>query len=287
MAERIHVGASFPLFELYDPGAVKAFAQAADSLGYDFISSIDHILGVDKASHPNYEPYVGSEHYLLHKPFHEIITLLSFLAGCTEHVRLMTTILILPQRQTALVAKQAAEVDILSKGRLTLGVAVGHSDLEYKGLDIPFASRGARIEEQVHVLRMLWTQPVVHFKGRFHDLDGVGINPLPVQRPIPLWMGGWTETVLARTAKLADGGVSPRDPGKLLGYVKRAGRDPKAFPMTGGVEASAMDNSAAIESLRAQAARGITHIRVSTEGLGPNADRHIAALRKFKQDYKP
>ena len=284
----MEIGTSFPLFEFgTDAGAIKAFAVAADELGYQHLSCIDHVLGVDKSSHPDYNPiprFVA--HYFLYNQFHEMFTLFSYMAAATSRIRFFTGILILPQRQTALVAKQAAEVDILSKGRLSLGVAVGHTDIEYKGLGMEFENRGSRIIEQIEVLRMLWTQPVVHFRGKYHDLDGVGINPLPVQRPIPIWMGGWRDPVLKRAARIANGIVAPMKPiSELKQLVAEAGRDPNKFGFTGGVGAGPGDLSKAVVAARAQQERGVTMLSVSTGGNNYTIDQHIDALRRFKATY--
>ena len=157
-----------------------------------------------------------------------MFTLFGFAAAVTERVKLFSTILLLAQRQTGLVAKQAAEVDVLSNGRLILGVGVGHTDIEFKGLGVDFHTRGQRIEEQIDVLRMLWTQDVVHFKGKFHDLDGVGIYPLPVQRPIPIWIGGWKDTVLRRAVTI----VSCRAPAGAAGTA--LARSPRSAMSGGG-----------------------------------------------------
>jgi probable F420-dependent oxidoreductase len=285
----VQLGASFPLFEIgTDPGPIKAFLQATDDLGFDYLTNIDHVLGVDKESHPGYDPIPGfPAHYFLYNPFHEMFTLFGFAAAVTERIKLFSTILLLAQRQTGLVAKQAAEIDILSKGRLILGVGVGHTDIEFKGLDVDFHTRGQRIEEQIEVLRMLWTQDVVHFKGRFHDLDGVGINPLPVQRPIPIWIGGWKEPVLRRAARMADGLCFPMRPiPELKQMVADARRDPEAFGFMSGVHV-ARDGKVdeAVTAADAQIASGVTHITVSTEGQGFTVDEHIDALTSFKVAY--
>jgi probable F420-dependent oxidoreductase len=285
----VQLGVSFPLFEIgTDPGPIKAFLQAADDLGYDYLTNIDHVLGVDKESHPGYDPIPGfPAHYFLYNPFHEMFTLFAFAAAITERIKLFSTILLLAQRQTGLVAKQAAEVDILSKGRLILGVGVGHTDIEFKGLDVDFHTRGRRIEEQIDVLRMLWTQDVVHFKGSFHDLDGVGINPLPVQRPIPIWIGGWQEPALRRAARMADGLCVPMRPiPELKQMVADAGRDPEAFGFVSGVYLTGDWNvDEAVTAAHAHEASGLTHVTVSTEGHGFTVDEHIDALTKFRLAY--
>src|SRR6185436_13789954 len=138
-------------------------------------------------------------------PFHEPMVLFGFLAGVTAHLQLTTGILILPQRQTALVAKQAAEIDVLSNGRLRLGVGLGWNHVEYEALGMDFRTRGRRVEEQVEVLRKLWTEPLVTYRGTGHVIDNAGLNPMPVQRPIPIWFGGSAEPALKRAARLGDG----------------------------------------------------------------------------------
>jgi len=285
----VQLGVSFPLFEIgTDPGPIKAFLQAADDLGFDYLTNIDHVLGVDKESHPGYDPIPGfPAHYFLYNPFHEMFTLFGFAAAVTERVKLFSTILLLAQRQTGLVAKQAAEVDVLSRGRLILGVGVGHTDIEFTGLGVDFHTRGRRIEEQIEVLRMLWTQDVVHFKGEFHDLDGVGINPLPVQRPIPIWIGGWKDVVLRRAARMADGLCFPMRPiPELKQMVADAGRDPEKFGFVSGVALTRDGNvDEPVKAAVAQGEGGVTHVTVSTEGQGYTVDEHIEALTKFRAAY--
>jgi probable F420-dependent oxidoreductase len=285
----MQLGVSFPIFEIgTDPGAIRAFLRAGDDLGFDYLTNIDHVLGVDKQSHPGYDPIPGfPTHYFLHNQFHEMFTLFAFAAAVTERVKLFSTVLLLAQRQTGLVAKQAAEVDVLSNGRLMLGVGVGHTDIEFKGLGADFHTRGRRIEEQIDVLRMLWTQDVVHFKGEFHDLDGVGINPLPVQRPIPIWIGGWSDPVLRRAARMADGLCVPMRPlPEIKQMVVDAGRDPEKFGFTGFISV-ARDGGVgeAVEAAKAEEARGLTHVTVSTEGQDRTVDEHIDVLTEFKAAY--
>jgi probable F420-dependent oxidoreductase len=287
----MELGVSFPIFEIgTDPGPIKAFLQAVDDLGFDYLTNIDHILGVDEKSHPDYDPIPGfPAHYLLSNPFHEMFTLFGFAAAVTSRIKLFSTILLLAQRQTALVAKQAAEVDILSNGRVMLGVGVGHTDIEFRGLNVDFASRGRRIEEQIDVLRMLWTQDVVHFNGEFHDLDGVGINPLPVQRPIPIWMGGWSESVMRRAVRMADGICFPMRPiAQLQQMVADTGRDPQTFGFVSGVPLIRGRNmEEAVEAVEEQRSGGLTHVTVSTEGQGYAAiNEQIEALTSFVQTYR-
>jgi probable F420-dependent oxidoreductase len=208
-------------------------------------------------------------------------------------VELVTGILILPQRQTALVAKQAAAVDVLSNGRLRLGVAVGWNAVEFEALGEDFHTRGRRIEEQIEVLRALWTRELVTHEGQWHRIPDAGINPLPVQRPIPVWMGGESEPVLRRAARLADGWLPHFRPGpqsqaivdRLHALVREAGRDPAAFGIEGRLTISQVPEAQWATELAAwRAMRGITHLCVHTVGIGlKRPDDHIEVLRRFKE----
>ena len=276
-------GATFPTHEIgTDPGAVRAFAQAAEGLGFDYLVAIDHVLGIDRARHPDYAPIEASEpRYFLDYPYHELFVLFGFLAAVTARVGLVTGVLVLPQRQTTLVAKQAAEVDLLSGGRLTLGIGVGHTDIESRGMGTDHRTRGRRIEEQVQVLRALWTTPSVTFRGEFHDLDGVGINPRPL-RAIPIWMGGWSTPVLDRAARLADGLMMPRRRAEMIDLLTRHGRDPSTFGFSDTVVLGDRDDDAVTE-VRAAGERGITHLAVNGQSTGrQTCDEHIAVLERFK-----
>src|SRR5512137_1456663 len=195
------IGVVFPQTEIgNDPAAMRDYAQAAEALGFTHLLAYDHVLGANP-DRPG--GWTGPYTYLT--PFHEVFVLFSYLAGLTQRLELVTGILILPQRQTALVAKQAASLDVLSGGRLRLGVGLGWNEVEYTGLNENFHNRGKRIEEQVLVLRRLWNEPLVDFKGKWHTIPDAGLNPLPVQRPIPIWFGGQSEPALRRMARLADG----------------------------------------------------------------------------------
>src|SRR5579883_498792 len=194
-------GVVFPQIEFgNDPEAIKDYAQAAEGMGYDYLLIYDHVL----SAHPEREPKLTGP-YTHEHPFHEPFVLFGFLAGATKRLQLTTGILILPQRQTALVAKQAAEIDVLSKGRLRLGIGLGWNYVEYEALGTDFKTRGRRVEEQVEVLRKLWTEPLVTFRGKDHVISNAGLNPMPIQRPIPIWFGGAAEPALRRAARLADG----------------------------------------------------------------------------------
>lgn len=189
-----------------DHGALAAFLTAVEELGYGYVTIGDHVLGADLANRPEWRPYLGQAPLYDHRtPWHDPFVLYGYLAAITSTLELCTGILISPQRQAALLAKQAAEVDILSGGRVRLVIAAGWNDVEFEALGVDFASRGKILEEQVVLMRQLWTQDVVTYKGRFHTVTAAGINPLPVQRPIPLWFGGQSPVVLRRTGRLADG----------------------------------------------------------------------------------
>jgi len=194
-------GVVFPQTEFgNDPVAIRDFAQTAESLGYSHILAYDHVLGANPERTP---PLTGP--YTHRDPFHELFVLFGYMAAVTERIEFATGILILPQRQTALVAKQAATLDILCQGRQRLGLGIGWNWVEYEALNQNFRTRGRRIEEQVKVLRQLWTQPLVNFDGEWHHIPNAGINPLPIQRPIPLWFGGHADAVLRRVAEMGDG----------------------------------------------------------------------------------
>ncbi len=237
----MRVGVVFPQTEIgVNPVDIAEYARAVEGIGYDHLVAYDHVLGAV----PRGEGWIGYTHRDL---FHEPFVLFGHLSAVTRRIELVCGILVLPQRQTALVAKQAAEVDVLSGGRLRLGVGVGWNDAEFEAMGEEFRTRGARIEEQVAVLRALWTQEVVTFEGRWHRIRQAGLNPLPLQRPIPIWMGGESEAALRRVARLADGWMAggtlrtptarlPERPGgypamvaRLRQYASEAGRDPRAI----------------------------------------------------------
>jgi len=278
-----------------DPIAARDFAQSVEDLGFDHLIGFDHVVGADPENRPE-----GWRTQYSHRTFvHEPLVLFAHLGAVTRTLEFSSAIIILPQRQTVLFAKQAAEVDYLLGGRLRLGLGIGWNTLEFESLNEDFHNRGRRVVEQVQVLRALWTKEVVDFKGRWHTIDRAGVNPMPVQRPIPLWMGGYNENVLKRTAALADGWMPLFKPGeessremtqRLLGYVKDAGRQ-NDFGIEGRIvltQASAADgprSSPAIDDWAKELddwrALGATHIGVST-GTSRNRAEHIALLERFK-----
>lgn len=279
----MHIGAVFPQTEIgTDPGAIRAYAQAVEAMGYRHILIYDHVLGASTATRPDWRgPYTSDT--LFHEPF----VLFGYFAACTQQIELVTGVIILPQRQTALVAKQAAEVDVLSGGRLRLGIGVGWNSVEYEGLNEEFGNRGARSEEQIQVLRQLWTEPVVTFKGRWHQIDAAGIKPLPVQRPIPIWIGGGADKVLERTARIGDGWFPQMPPDntardairRLRAYAEAAGRDPGTIGVEARLSLGRVPESGWREYVERWRDLGATHLSINTMdyGLG-SPQEHIDAL---------
>jgi probable F420-dependent oxidoreductase len=281
----VRIGVTFPQIEFgNDPIALRDYAQAVEGLGYTHFLAYDHVLGADTSVRPGWS---GS--YAAENPFHEVLVLFGYLAGLTTTLELVTGVLILPQRQTALVAKQAAEVDILSSGRLRLGVGVGWNAVEYEGLGKDFANRGARSEEQIRLLRALWSEPIVTFDGRWEQIDHAGINPLPVQRQIPIWIGGYAEATLRRVGELGDGWFPWREPNETMraaivrirDYAAAAGRDPDAIgyePQLNVGRGTPREWRAFLEGWRAL---GATHCCLSTMGNGFSSPaEHLAALTR-------
>jgi probable F420-dependent oxidoreductase len=287
----MRIGVVFPQTEIgTDVGVIGEYSQAAEQLSYHHILAYDHVLGANPASRPGWRPP-----YTHQSTFHEPFVLFAYLAGLTKTIELVPGVLILPQRQTALVAKQAAALDILSGGRLRLGIGIGWNPVEYEALGENFSNRGQRSEEQVQLLRLLWTQQLVSFNGRWHKISDAGINPLPVQRPIPIWFGGGHDRVLRRLARLGDGWFPQLPPDekchaaieKITTYAREAGRDPKTIGIEGRITISAKSAETWQEQIKAWKEVGATHLSVNTMNAGfSNPAAHIEAIRSFREATK-
>lgn len=276
-------GVNVPYDEtVLDPAALRAFAQGAEGLEFDYLAMADHILVVDMS--PRGTASASGKH-----GYREPLVTLATIAGYTSTIRLATAVMVLTQRQTALVAKQAAEVDVLSSGRLRLGVGVGWSEVEFEQLGQDFHNRGQRIEEQIEVLRALWTRESVTFHGRWHDISEAGINPLPIQRPIPIWMGGNAEPVLRRAGRMADGWLPEGRPDAALkqqiATVRSYGRN---VPFEGRLGLRSEDPEEWATTARAWEALGAAGIMLTTSNAGcANVDEHLNLLRRFKETWRP
>lgn len=279
----MQIGVVFPQTELGgDAGAARAYAEAVEAMGYAHLLVYDHVVGADPAVHAGWRgPYD------IDTTFHEPFVLFGFLAGVTTRLELVTGIIILPQRQTALVAKQAAEVDLLSGGRLRLGVGIGWNAVEYEALGKDFHDRGVRSEEQVDLLRRLWTERTVTFEGRHEQVTGAGLAPLPIQRPIPVWFGVASPKAYARAGRMGDGWFPMVPPGAHLDAAKAmvddaavaAGRDPATIGMEGRVSFDAGGLDVVVGHAARWRAAGASHIAVNTMGAGfDGVDAHLAAL---------
>ena len=277
--------AFFPSLDIgTDPAKIRDWAQAAEDLGYAYIEVPDHVFGAK--GRDGWVPLYNEK-----VPFHETFVTLGFLAAATKTIGLSTGILIAPQRQTGVIAKQAAEVDLLSGGRLRLGIGVGWNHVEYEALGMEWKTRGARQAEQVEVLRRLWSNDLVTFEGRFHRLKDVSIVPMPVQRPIPIWFGGSSHAVVTRAARLGDGWMPIMAPDAqaeqklraLREQLKSFGRDSSKF----GIEAWLRMHSPELQAWTA-AADGWRRLGADMVMLYPmyritNVDDHIESLRRFKE----
>jgi probable F420-dependent oxidoreductase len=283
----VQIGVTFPQTEIgTDPKTIRDYAQVAEDLGYEHLLAYDHVLGADPT---NREGWRGYTHQTM---FHEPLTLFGYLAAVTQRLELVTGVIVLPQRQTALVAKQAAEVDVLSSGRLRLGVGIGWNAVEYEALGEDFSTRGARIEEQIEVMRLLWTKEVVSYEGEYHHIDEAGINPLPVRRPIPVWMGARADVGLRRTARVAEGWfpLGPLDDRmreavkRLRHYVEEAGRDPESVGIEARLDMSRVPQEEWVPQTEAWRSLGATHISINTmnAGLG-SPQEHIEAIQRYKE----
>jgi len=287
---RVRIGVVFPQTEIgADAAAVRTYAEGVEALGFTHVLVYDHVVGADPTVHT---PWTGP--YDVSSTFHEPMVLFGYLAAVTS-LELVTGIVILPQRQTVLAAKQAAEVDLLTNGRFRFGVGLGWNAVEYEALGKDFTNRGRRMDEQVVLLRRLWTEHTVTFEGRFDRIVGAGLAPLPVQRPIPVWMGGQSAPAYRRIGRLADGWFPQVPPGTRLEEARaivdaaaaESGRDPAALGMEGRVTWTGDAGKFAEHAARWRAA-GATHLSVNTMGSGLiGAGGHLAALTAAADILRP
>lgn len=284
------IGVVFPQIEFPpDPIAVRDYTQAVEGMGYTHLHAYDHILGAN----PD-RPGGWTGAYTYKNPFFEPFILFSYLAGQTTKIEFVTGILILPQRQTALVAKQAATLDVLCNGRLRLGVGNGWNEVEYIALGENFHNRGRRMEEQVTLMRELWTKPLVKFEGRWHTIPDAGINPLPVQQPIPVWFGGRDERVLRRVAELGDGWMPNQYTldqvrpllDKLYQFLDEAGREKSSLGLEPRLNMSQVPPEGWTSFVQSWEAAGATHLMVNTMNCGFDSPAsHLAALKRFAETF--
>jgi probable F420-dependent oxidoreductase len=280
----VRIGVVFPQTELGgDVGAVRAYGQGVEALGYRHLLAYDHVLGADPETHA---PWRGP--YTVATTFHEPFVMFGYLAALTA-LELVTGIIILPQRQTALVAKQAAEVDLLSQGRFRLGVGLGWNAVEYEALGQRFDQRGRRLSEQIGLLRRLWTEPVVSHRGDFDTITAAGLAPLPVQRPIPVWIGGSSDAAYRRIGRLADGWFPQVAPGPDLDHARAvvadaaeaAGRDPATLGLEGRVTWNPEDPARFERQVGKWRDAGASHLAINTMNTGQvGVDGHLAVLAR-------
>ncbi len=282
----MQIGVTFPQTEIgADPLVIRDYAQSVEGLGYSHLVAFDHVLGADPAHRPGWSGYTWRD------MFHEPFVLFGYLAALT-HLELLPAVIILPQRQTVLVAKQAAEVDVLTGGKLRLGVGVGWNPVEYEALGMDFHMRGRVEEEQIEVLRLLWSQEIVSYKGQFHTITEAGLNPLPVRRSIPIWMGGRADALLRRTARLGDGWLPQGKPDermreaveRLQSYIREVGRDPGKVGIEARMNAREGDLDEWVRQTEGWRDLGATHISINTMGAGfKSPGEHIEAIRRYKE----
>jgi probable F420-dependent oxidoreductase len=283
----MRIGVVFPQTELGgEPAVVRAYGQRVEELGFTHILAYDHVVGADPSVHQGWQgPYD------IDTTFHEVFVMFGYLAAVTS-LELVTGVIILPQRQSVLVAKQAAEVDLLTGGRFRLGIGLGWNAVEFEALGENFTNRGKRSEEQVEVMRRLWTERSVTFNGKYHTVTGAGLAPMPNHRPIPVWFGAASDRALERAGRLGDGWFPMVGPGPGLDHareqVKRgavaAGRDADSLGMEGRVNWIG-DRDKAAADIATWKAAGATHLSVNTMSAGLAAvDDHLAALEQIAAD---
>lgn len=270
-----------------DPIAIREYVQAIEDIGYDYLLTYEHVLGANPAYYDDGRHFI----YTYEDAFHDPFVLFSWLTGLTKKLEFVSGILILPQRNTAVVAKQSATLSILSGGRFRLGVGVGWNEAEMTGVGYDFSTRGQRIDEQIEVLYRLWTEPLVDYQGNFHDIEQLGLNPRPPEPP-PLWFGGTADAVLKRTAKYGDGWIPfATSPQKMIPVVEKmhdfleaAGRNPAEFGMDVRISPVGDDPEAWGDYIQGWLDLGMTHLCINTAKMdNPLLDENIQLLMRLKQ----
>ena len=293
--QSIDVGVSFPTTEIgNDVSAIRDFAQAVEHLGFGYMVAYDRLLGVNPANRPD---WASISPYTHESVFQEPLMLFSYLAGVTRTLRLITSVIILPQRQTLLFAKQAANLDRYCGGRLGLGVGIGQNPVEYEAMGIPFKTRAARMEEQIHFLRRFWTEPWFSETGKFHDIVEAGLNPLPIQQPIPIWISAHAQAGVERAARISDGlmcyvddSMADETIGSFRALVKKHGRDPDRVrvancilaPTIGGGQRHAPEDVVGCVKTWQKAGAREVHIHTMDIGLR-GVDAHVGYLRQVAE----
>ncbi|HEY7417698.1 MAG TPA: LLM class F420-dependent oxidoreductase [Ktedonobacteraceae bacterium] len=282
----MQIGVTFPQNEIgADPAGIRDYVQAVEGQGYRHLVIYDHVLGADTTNRPGWQGYTYKE------LFHEVFVVLGYIAAISQ-LELATDVVVLPQRQTALVAKQAVEVDVLSGGKFRLGIGIGWNQAEYEALGKEFRARGSVIEEQIEVLRLLWSQSSVTFKGKYHSITEAGLNPLPVHRSIPIWTGGRADALLRRTARVANGWFPLGRPDeqmratveRLRTYIKEAGRDISEVGIEAAINVRDGNLDEQMRLTEQWRQIGATHISLNTMGAGfRSLDEHLDALRRYKE----
>lgn len=282
------IGVVFPQTEFgNDIPALKDYTQTAEELGYSHILAYDHILGADPDRPEGWKgPYTHKD------PFHEVFSLFSFMAAITSTIEFATGVLVLPQRETAVAAKQAAELDVLSEGRLRLGIGIGWNQVEFTALNQDFSNRGRRIEEQLEVMRKLWTEPLVNYAGKWHNIPNAGLNPMPVQQPIPVWFGGHHDNVLRRIGESGDGWMTnfrqadQAKPSlkKIAEFAQAAGRDPQEIGLEPRINFDDGDPKVWHNTLDDWREVNASHITLNTMYSDfSTPEKHIEAIKKFAE----
>ena len=278
------IGVTFPHFDFgADRAGLRRYIETTAACGFDYLLAYDHVLGADITNRPGWSGYDKDD------SFHEIFTLFGYIAGVAPDLELVTGVVILPQRQTALVAKQAAEVDILTGGKFRLGVGIGWNAVEYEALGEDFHNRGRREEEQIDLLRRLWTEPVLTYRGQYHRVTEAGLNPMPIQQSIPIWIGGTTDIPIKRAARLADGWfpigvVDDRQRARLQllrDSAAAAGRDPARIGVDARIDTAKIGEANWERHLSEWQAVEATHVSVSSMYMGLDPAGQCALIERF------